>query len=385
VTQDLSKAVEWYKQAAAQGNAYGQYNLGYCYDNGYGVTQDLSKAVEWYKQAAAQGNASGQNDLGYCYQHGQGVTQDYSKAVELYKQAAAQGNAYGQSNLGYCYLNGLGVSRSAADAANWFKKAAPTQSASCIWLAVISLCLQQQQQQQEHGEGLQWLSRAVALQEGKSFVDRSEWKRDDGAVFAAASTLSKSSYGGDFLLGWCYEHGVGVQASVSKALESYESVLKALPDCALAKEAVERLSKVCSLSCSCRSPLVLLVLRFSLLICCVFCSRLFLPLLLCPGLCRWTAATAFTSRFALSHLCGVAARATLPRLALPLTVSLFCLWRLSCLVCLLFSVLRSRVRAELPACAGVVARVRASGGGQRRRQAGVARAVRQQARSHHAG
>ena len=40
---DLAEAVRWWNLAAEQGNSTAMYNLGICYDNGYGVTQDFRK------------------------------------------------------------------------------------------------------------------------------------------------------------------------------------------------------------------------------------------------------------------------------------------------------------------------------------------------------
>ena len=69
------------------------------YQYGYGVSQDYSKAVEWYTKAAEQGNATAQCNLGYMYQYGYGVSQDYSKAVEWYTKAAEQGNESAEREL----------------------------------------------------------------------------------------------------------------------------------------------------------------------------------------------------------------------------------------------------------------------------------------------
>ncbi len=50
VNQDYSKALEWSRKSAEQGNADAQFNLGYCYMKGIGVEQNLNKAVEWHKK-----------------------------------------------------------------------------------------------------------------------------------------------------------------------------------------------------------------------------------------------------------------------------------------------------------------------------------------------
>ena len=51
--------------------------------------------MELYTQAAEQGNATAQNNLGTMYDLGLGVKQDKAKAVELYTKAAHQGLAVG--------------------------------------------------------------------------------------------------------------------------------------------------------------------------------------------------------------------------------------------------------------------------------------------------
>jgi TPR repeat protein len=53
VPQDDAEAVKWYRLAAAQGSALGQYNLGVRYYNGEGVPQDYVQAYKWFNLAAA--------------------------------------------------------------------------------------------------------------------------------------------------------------------------------------------------------------------------------------------------------------------------------------------------------------------------------------------
>lgn len=63
-------------QAAEQGNAAAQYNLGAMYYKGQGVRRDDAEAVRWYRQAAEQGLAQAQNNLGVMYAERRGVRQD---------------------------------------------------------------------------------------------------------------------------------------------------------------------------------------------------------------------------------------------------------------------------------------------------------------------
>jgi len=65
-----------------------------------GLRKDERKAVELFEKAVAQGNASGQANLGYMYENGQGgLRKDERKARELYEKAAAQGNQFAIENL----------------------------------------------------------------------------------------------------------------------------------------------------------------------------------------------------------------------------------------------------------------------------------------------
>jgi TPR repeat protein len=63
VTQDYAQAKEWYGQAAAQGNASAQCNLGFLYDEGEGVGQAYAEVKKWYERAAAQGHANAKKAL----------------------------------------------------------------------------------------------------------------------------------------------------------------------------------------------------------------------------------------------------------------------------------------------------------------------------------
>ena len=197
VEQDYVKAVEYWREAAEQGNAAAQCNLGYCYDCGQGVEQDYKKAVEWYKKSAEQGYAAAQCKLGYCYQYGQGVEQDYKKAVECYKKSAEQGNAVAQKNLGYCYKYGQGVEQDYGKAVEWYKKSAEQGDASAQFS--LGYCYQ-------YGQGVE-----------RDYTKAVEWYK-------------KSAEQGDAVaqnnLGVCYECGRGVDKDYRKAVEWYERAAK---------------------------------------------------------------------------------------------------------------------------------------------------------------
>ena len=78
------------RQAAEQGDATAQFNLGVMYAKGEGVPQDDAEAVQWYRLAAEQGHAEAQGTLGAMYMNGQGVPQDDETAHVWLNVAASR-------------------------------------------------------------------------------------------------------------------------------------------------------------------------------------------------------------------------------------------------------------------------------------------------------
>jgi TPR repeat protein len=56
VASDVRKAAQWYRKTADQGDATGQYLLGFMYEAGLGVSKDDGEAAQWYRKAAEQGD-----------------------------------------------------------------------------------------------------------------------------------------------------------------------------------------------------------------------------------------------------------------------------------------------------------------------------------------
>jgi TPR repeat protein len=74
--------------------------------------------------AAARGNARAQAQLGFMYENGFGVPQNYVAAADLYQSSAAQGNSFAQSRLGLSYDKGHGVPQSVILSYAWLNLAA---------------------------------------------------------------------------------------------------------------------------------------------------------------------------------------------------------------------------------------------------------------------
>ena len=95
--------VEAVVQAAEQGDAKAQNDLGLMYLEGRGVTQDETEAANWFRKAAEQGYVDAQHKLGWMYEWGQGVLEDRAEAATWYRKAAEQGDAVAQYKLGWMY------------------------------------------------------------------------------------------------------------------------------------------------------------------------------------------------------------------------------------------------------------------------------------------
>ena len=60
--------------------------------SGQGVPQNIPRALELFKQSAAQGNMEALANVGVCHEFGQGVTQNYQEALRLYTLASERGH-----------------------------------------------------------------------------------------------------------------------------------------------------------------------------------------------------------------------------------------------------------------------------------------------------
>lgn len=153
-----SKAIEWGKKAADNGNHEAQIrvgymllrseqykeaakyyhdaekyitldpetknDLGYLYFNGLGVLRDIDLAKKYWESAANSGVVNSQVALGNMYYIGDGVEQNYKEAHKWYSMAAKKGELNSQYAIAYMYENGLGVEKNLKEAFRCYKSAA---------------------------------------------------------------------------------------------------------------------------------------------------------------------------------------------------------------------------------------------------------------------
>jgi uncharacterized protein len=113
---NLVVAMPLWKKAAEAGYAPAQVWLGEILDKG----EEDEQAVEWYRKAAAQGDAAGEYGLGGMYAKGEGVKKDFEQARLYFQRAAEKDFLIAVRLMRDMYKDGLfGISRDAAQAEKW--------------------------------------------------------------------------------------------------------------------------------------------------------------------------------------------------------------------------------------------------------------------------
>ena len=200
VSQDYKEAIRWFRKAAGQGCADAQYKLGCCYDNGFGVNQDRRVADWWFWTAAKQGCADAQYKVGVYYDN----CQDCYEAAKWYRKAAEQEHADALYSLGECYYWGYGVSQDYNEAVKWYKKAAEQGHADAQ--CDLGYCY-------ENGTGFTH----------QDYIEAVKWYRTAAKQGNARAQCN---------LGVCYENGTGVTEDYIEAIKWYRKAAEQGNACA---------------------------------------------------------------------------------------------------------------------------------------------------------
>ncbi len=210
-----------------EGSGAAQTNIGYLYENGYGVEKDEQEAVEWYEKAAENGNIYGLRNLAHCYYDGVGMEADYEEAYDLYQQLAEDTEPsddaeweevyYAQFMLGFMCENGQGVEADMDDALFWYTTAAmngqENAEARLVELEQDSMGdLYKSANKYYEGEDEdQDLDIAFALYQ----------RIGENCVAKNNTELAQIAYA-QYSLGWMYEFGEGTEANMRKARYWYQ-------------------------------------------------------------------------------------------------------------------------------------------------------------------
>lgn len=112
-TGDLIVAMGLLRQAADAGHGPAQSRLADMLD----AAEQDAEAVVWYRKAAAQNDAHGEYGLGRMLAHGEGVARDPVEALLWYRRAAEKNHVFAIEALARAYRSGdLGLDRNIAEA-----------------------------------------------------------------------------------------------------------------------------------------------------------------------------------------------------------------------------------------------------------------------------
>lgn len=124
VEQDNEIALKYYKQAADMGNAWAQVKTGFMYNNGYGCEMDEAMAFSYFMKAAEQENSEAEYWVGMCYKNSWGVPENYEKAYSYFLKAHKNKFVSGTRELALCLWNGIGCTKNKGRAQGLWNEAA---------------------------------------------------------------------------------------------------------------------------------------------------------------------------------------------------------------------------------------------------------------------
>jgi TPR repeat protein len=99
------KAFELFGKAAQQGDPSAQHNLGYFYDEGFGVEKNTQQALYWYKKAAKNGEICSCSNIAEIYR----LAGNIQKAKIWLLKAVAQGDGDAALEMAKLYINIKGM------------------------------------------------------------------------------------------------------------------------------------------------------------------------------------------------------------------------------------------------------------------------------------
>ena len=132
---DPAAAVDFLTRAAEAGSPEAQFELAKLYERGTGVERDEPRALELYREAAAQDYADAINDLGFLhYQGGLGLPADPKKALRFFERAADLRHPQAQFNFAALIDDGLIPQKGPEDAAHYLYEALRSGSSDVLQL-----------------------------------------------------------------------------------------------------------------------------------------------------------------------------------------------------------------------------------------------------------
>jgi TPR repeat protein len=205
VEQSASQALLWFSRAAEQGHMKAVFRMGKLLASAH--PQD---AADYYRSAAAAGQAEGQYALAKAYADGAGLARDGVAAAHWYRAAAEQGLATAQYALAQLLVQGHSVALDREEALHWYRKAAGHNHVAAQ-VAIVQMELAGEIK--ARGQGRSKRKPSAPERRGEEV----RWVRAAEAGNADAR----------YHLGLMYELGLGLEADGGQAQRWYQAAAQA--------------------------------------------------------------------------------------------------------------------------------------------------------------
>lgn len=121
-----------YAELARDEDGQAMLRMAQMFEAGEGVAPSRTRALTWYRRAAAHDIAAAYFRLGEMYESGIGVPRDYAAAVRAYRAAADLGDVPAMIRLANLYVDGSGAMPDTSEAARLLKQAADSGDADAV-------------------------------------------------------------------------------------------------------------------------------------------------------------------------------------------------------------------------------------------------------------
>ena len=216
VDENPEAAYECFFKAANGGSVEAMRNLGLCYHSGYGTREDNEEAKKWLLRPAEAGDTIAETVYGSLIANEADNEEKWELAKKYIFKAASKGHSDAQLIYGYVLHNDESVS--------WYRKAAVQGSKDACYETGICYELGKGVKEDKE-EALEWYKKAAEMGhlEALSKVGSIYYSKE---AYQEAVTWLKKAVDNDipdgcYLLGLCYDYGIGIKQDKEKAVDLY--------------------------------------------------------------------------------------------------------------------------------------------------------------------
>ncbi len=167
---------------------------------GIGVKKDQAEAFKYYLKCAELGDVDAMAMVGNCYLYGEGVKKDTKTAFTWNEKAAKEGNERAIRNVAVSYDFGTGVKKDPKQAVEWYKKLLAILGNDRFAKYRIAICLSDP-------------DRDYGIKPTQEMYEE--------AISYAKQAIEEGEKNANYILGYCYTFGKGVDKDHEQAYQYY--------------------------------------------------------------------------------------------------------------------------------------------------------------------